>query len=229
MFGSVVLSLVYGSKVNVARERSCDADNASAGMLTIMYMSIRIKRMTVAVSCDRGDFFIKAMVLAVLVDRHELLGMVLRFCRVVELQRLREAAARWQSCCDDRLPMGICAWREIVTHGAIGNMRRQYTVEKQDELLTARIQELVQSLHRETLHRPIWIDTSRTPCENYSLMWLHTTRVRCSACGDLRDASKWRIIATGSGKRRISYVCAACLLNTKERDFPCVRVVRKGL
>ena len=79
-----------------------------------------------------------------IVDRHAHLGIVLRLCRVKDLQRLRETAARWRVCCDDQLPMGICAWREVVTYGIIESMYQQYIVEKQNKFLTMRILDLCQ-------------------------------------------------------------------------------------
>ena len=166
-----------------------------------------------------------AMVFAVLVDMHAYLGIVLRFCRAVDLQRFREAAARWRCCCDEQLPMGICAWREVVAYGIIDSMSQQYIVEKQNELLTARMKALIPIAINESQPRSLSRGRSRSPREYYTQTWLHTHRLRCSACGSTRCASKWRFIM--SATRRICYVCTACLLDTDESDFPRVVFVRK--
>ena len=161
-----------------------------------------------------------------LVDRHAHLGIVLRFCRAVDLQRLRQTAARWRVCCDDQLPMGICAWREVVTYGIIESMRQQYIVEKQDKLLTMRIKALIQIAPQESPSCSLSPDRSRSPREYSNLTWLHTHRLCCSVCGSRTCASKWRCIVHALlPTRRTFYVCASCLLDTDESSFPRVELV----
>ena len=179
-----------------------------------------------------------------LVDRHAHLGIVLRFCRAVDLQRLRQTAARWRVCCDDQLPMGICAWREVVTYGIIESMRQQYidpvwphcqgNVDRQVAsfgravcaILEMRIKALIQIAPQESPSRSLSRDRSRSPRgSRLDLTWLHTRRLCCSVCGSRTCASKWRCIENADlATRRIFYVCAACLLDIDESGFPRVEL-----